>query len=94
MHMMTIPLSMPLGECYVLCYMHDVDVMSRCIYKMLYSPFWTRGSGALVFNIESDNNMSDPPECSSQDKRRDAQVKMLLLCYSLLKDQWCTSSMS
>jgi len=45
-------------------YMCDIDAMSRCIYKVLYFPFWIRISRALVFNIESNNNMGDPPERS------------------------------
>jgi len=31
--------------------------------------------GLLFFTIESENNMGDPPEHNSQDKRRGAQVK-------------------
>ena len=42
--------------------MRDVEATSRCVYKVLYFPFWIRSSRALVFNIESDNNVGDPPE--------------------------------
>jgi len=42
--------------------MCDVDAMSRCVYKKFCYPFCIRSSRGLVFNIESDNNMGDPPE--------------------------------
>ena len=45
-------------------YMRDVGATSRCVYKVLYFPFLIRSSRALVFNIESDNNVGDPPERS------------------------------
>jgi len=50
--------------CDVSGYMRDVEATSRCVYKVLYFPFWIRSSRALVFNIESDNNVGDPPERS------------------------------
>ena len=55
---------LPLDDCNVFGYMHEVDAMSRCVYKMFCYPFWIRSSRALVFNIESDNNVDDPPEHS------------------------------